>query len=75
VKAADDIRAARRPKVTCDRSDLRHLAGDRDVASIHANVARLMEGIAGAGHRVDMEKPAEFDAAVLPFLEAQAARK
>ncbi|MBI1851445.1 MAG: alpha/beta hydrolase [Planctomycetes bacterium] len=59
------------------------VVGDRDVPSIHENVKRLMESvanakkvvIAGAGHMVNMEKPAEFDAAVLPFLEAQASAK
>jgi 3-oxoadipate enol-lactonase len=55
------------------------LIGDRDVPQIKATGAALEHGISGskkvviegAGHMVNMEKPEEFNAAVLSFLRAQ----
>jgi pimeloyl-ACP methyl ester carboxylesterase len=52
------------------------LVGTRDVPSIQAICAKLAQEVPGArrveihgaGHMVNMEAPAEFDAAVLPFL-------
>jgi pimeloyl-ACP methyl ester carboxylesterase len=56
------------------------VVGDRDVPSIRAMVDTLAKSIAsarkivipGAGHMVNMEKPAEFDRAVLEFLRGVA---
>ncbi len=54
--------------------------GERDVPEIHAIVARIAAGVegaetievSGAGHLPNLERPAAFDAAVLPFLERHA---
>jgi pimeloyl-ACP methyl ester carboxylesterase len=54
------------------------VVGDRDVPEIQSIVKMLGKGIphakkvviAGAGHMVNMEKPAEFNRAVLDFLKA-----
>ena len=56
------------------------IVGDRDVRGVLAMVDTLAKSIAGArrvvipgaGHMVNMEKPAEFDRAVLEFLRGVA---
>ena len=55
------------------------VVGDRDIKHMQRIADKLSADIggakkvviAGAGHISNMEKPAEFDAAVLPFLKAQ----
>ena len=55
------------------------VVGDRDIRHMQKIADKLTTDIpgakkvviAGAGHISNMEKPAEFDAAVLPFLKAQ----
>jgi pimeloyl-ACP methyl ester carboxylesterase len=59
------------------------VVGDRDIPHMQRIADKLAAEvpgakkvvIAGAGHISNMEKPAEFDAAVLPFLKAQPAAK
>ena len=59
------------------------VVGDRDIPHMQRIADKLAADIggakkvviAGAGHISNMEKPAEFDAAVLPFLKAQPATK
>ncbi len=61
------------------RAPMLVIVGERDVPDIQKIVDRLASGvrgakkvaIPGAGHIVNMEKPAEFDRAVLEFLRAQ----
>ena len=55
------------------------VVGDRDIKHMQRIADKLAADIPGAkkvvipgaGHISNMEKPAEFDAAVLPFLKSQ----
>jgi pimeloyl-ACP methyl ester carboxylesterase len=68
---AKRLREIRAPTlvVVGDR-DIRHMQRIADKLAAEVPGAKKVV-LPGAGHIANMEKPAEFDAAVLPFLKAQ----